>query len=95
MLLPRVADVRITLLDIAGRTEHKVIVEKLIPTDGRQVPIPFDVPLAPGSINPRHNYSVKAEILIDGKVWFITKRAIPVLTQGNPCEVDIVLDRSS
>lgn len=95
MLLPRVADVRITLLDIADRTEPKVIMEQLIPTEGRQVPIPFKVPLAPGSIDPHHSYSVKAEILIDGKVWFITKKAIPVLTRGNPCEVQIVLNRSS
>lgn len=95
MLLPRVANIRITLLDVADRTEHKVIVEKLIPTYGRQVPIPFEVPLATESINPHHSYSLKAEILINGKIWFKTKRAIPVLTKGNPCEVDIVLDRSS
>jgi putative lipoprotein len=95
MLLPRVADVRITLLDTADRTEPKVIIEKLIPTEGRQVPIPFKLPLAPGSINPRHRYSVKAAILINGKVWFSTRNPVPVLTGGNPCEVDIVLDRSS
>ena len=95
MLLPRVANVRSTLLDVADRTEPKVIMEQLIPTEGRQVPIPFKVPLSPGSINPHHSYSVKAEILIGGKVWFITKKAIPVLTRGNPREVHIVLDRSS
>jgi len=92
MLLPRVADVRITLLEIADQSEPKVIVEQLIPTEGRQIPIPFKVSLTPGSINPEHSYAVKAEILIAGKVWFVTKKAIPVLTRGNPCEVHIVLD---
>jgi len=82
------------LLDIADRTQPKVIIEELIPTEGRQVPTPFKVPLAPGCIDRRHSYSVKAEILIAGKAWFITKKAIPVLTGGNPCEVDIVLERS-
>lgn len=95
MLLPRVAEVRITLLDIADRKNPKVIIEKLIPTEGRQVPIRFKVPLARGSINPSRGYSVKAEILIGGKVWFVTNEAIPVLTGGSPCAVDIVLNRSS
>lgn len=95
MMLPRAADVRIMVLDMTDQTEPKVIIERLIPTEGRQVPIPFKVLLATGSVNPEHSYSVKAEILIGGKVWFITKKTIPVLTHGNPCEVHIVLDRSS
>lgn len=83
------------VLDMTDQTEPKVIIERLIPTEGRQVPIPFKVLLAPGSINPEHSYSVKAEILIGRKVWFITKKTTPVLTHGNPYEVQIVLDRSS
>jgi len=94
MLLPRVADVRIRLLDIADRSDPRVVIEKLIPTDGRQVPIRFKVPLARGSINSSRRYSVKAEILIGGKVWFTTNKEIPVLTGGRPCEVLIVLNRS-
>jgi len=95
MLLPRVANIRITLLDTSDRRKPKVIVEQYIPTEGRQIPILFKVPLAPGSINPRHTYSVKAEILIADRVWFTTKKPIPVLTHDNPWELQIVLGRSS
>jgi putative lipoprotein len=94
MLLPKVADVKILVFEIDDQKERRTIVERLIPTEGRQVPIPFKVFLPP-SINREHDYSVGAEILIGGKVWFSTTKMTLVLTHGNPSEVHIVLSRAS
>ena len=95
MMLPRHADLSITVVDTTDQRESKVIMERVISTEGRQVPIPFEISLPKESISPERSYSAKAAILISGKVWFITKKLVPVLTRGNPCEVKIVLDRSS
>jgi putative lipoprotein len=94
MLLPTVADVKLLVFEIDGQREPKTIVERLIPTQGRQVPIPFKV-LLPQSVNSKHDYSVGAEILIDGKVWFRATKMTLVLTHGNPNEVHMVLSRAS
>jgi putative lipoprotein len=94
MLLPKAASVRILVLDATDRPEGTLIKEQLIATEGRQIPIPFKVLLPAASIDPERRYSVKAEILIGGKVWFTTKKAVPVLTHGNPRDVEIVLVHS-
>jgi putative lipoprotein len=94
MLLPKVADVKILVFELDGQKEPKTIVERLIPTEGRQVPIPFKV-LLPQSVNREHDYSLGAEILIGGKLWFSTTKMTLVLTHGNPSEVHMVLSRAS
>src|SRR5271157_4110915 len=63
MLLPRVADIRVDLLDAADHAQPKVVLERTIPTNGRQVPIHFTLPLPASSMDPRHIYYIKAEIL--------------------------------
>jgi putative lipoprotein len=95
MLLPRAANVRIMVMDTTDQTKPTVVIDRLIPTEGRQVPIPFKIFLAKDSVDPKHSYTVRAEILIGGQVWFITKKAIPILTHDNPFNVHMVLDRSS
>ncbi len=67
MLLPRAADVKLRVFESSDEKELTTIVERLIPTEGRQVPISFSV-LLPQSINSDHYSSVGAEILIGGKV---------------------------
>lgn len=94
MLLPRAADVKLRVFESSDEKELTTIVERLIPTEGRQVPISFSV-LLPQSINSDHYYSVGAEILIGGKVWFRTTNVTLVLTHGNPSEVHLVLTRAS
>jgi putative lipoprotein len=94
MLLPRAANLRIILFDTDDPANPSVILEKVIPTEGRQIPIPFKVHLARGSINARRSYSVKAELIIGGRLWFTTRKPIPVLTKGNPHNITIVLEHS-
>lgn len=85
---------KLLVFESSDEREIRKIVECLIPTEGRQVPISFNVFL-PESINSHHYYSVGAEILIGGKVWFRTTKVTLVLTHGNPSEVHLVLSRAS
>jgi uncharacterized lipoprotein YbaY len=70
----------------------EVIGEQIIPTEGKQVPIPYEVPYDPDDIvNP--DYSVSARIEDStGKPLFISDTNIPVVTRDNPTEnVEIVV----
>lgn len=45
------------------------------------------------AIDPARTYAVRATIRVDGKPWFTTDTAYPVLTRGGGRTVDIVLKR--
>lgn len=54
-------------------------------------PIRFSIAFDPVKINPSRIYSVRARILVAGKLWFISDTFQPVLTRGAGWTVDIVL----
>lgn len=54
-------------------------------------PIRFSLTFDPAKIDPRRIYSVRAHILVDGKLWFISDALHPVLTSGAGRKVDIAL----
>jgi copper homeostasis protein (lipoprotein) len=54
-------------------------------------PFPFAIDVDPKRVDARRRYSVRATISVDGRVMFTTDRAYPVLTQGNPAEVALLL----
>jgi uncharacterized lipoprotein YbaY len=66
-----------------------MVATKVIQNPGA-VPIPFDLLFDPDSIDPDATYVVAAEI-IDGERKWVTQEGTPVLTQGNPTNVDLVL----
>jgi putative lipoprotein len=49
----------------------------------------------PAQINARSTYAVQARILADGKLLFAATQAYPVITHGNPLDVNIVLQQVS
>lgn len=57
----------------------------------RQVPLAYSVPVPRSAINPRMRYAVRATISVDGQMQFSTTRHYPVLTQGAPRQVNLVL----
>lgn len=95
MALSRSAEVHVALVEVREHKEMAIIAELTISTEGRQVPIPFKLRYPLASIHPDHSYVVRANIVMFGDVWFVTRRPVPVLTQGNPHEVQIVVSRSS
>jgi len=63
-----------------------------IPTEGRQVPIPFMLEYDPADIEPDRTYSVRATIEIDGQLRWTSTRAYQVITRNNPTAVDLIVD---
>lgn len=76
------AEVRVKLVDAADPNGRPVS-EVSIPTNGRQVPIPFELRYEPRDINRQRNYELYAEILISGAVRFRSERGESILPRGN------------
>jgi uncharacterized lipoprotein YbaY len=73
-----------------------VIGEQVIPTMGRQVPLPFSVSYDPAAINPSARYTLRVRVtLADGRLLFITDTAYPVITRDAPISgIDVVVVRA-
>ncbi len=84
--LPPNAMLKVSLLD-ASRADAPsgTVAETLIPTNGRQVPIPFTLAYDPARIDARARYVVRATIGdAAGVALFTTDTAVPVVTNGAP-----------
>jgi putative lipoprotein len=70
----------------------QLIGEQDIVTSGRQVPIPFEIRYDPRLIDPSHSYAVSVRIEQGGeRLLFVTDKPVPVITNGNPSTVGIVV----
>lgn len=69
------------------------LAEQTIMTQGRQVPIPFTLSYNPDQINPQSIYIIQARILIDGKLRWINTSNYSVITQGNPTQVEVIVNQ--
>jgi uncharacterized lipoprotein YbaY len=90
--LPQSAVVAVRLLD-ASRQDiaSSVIAEDRIATNGKQVPIPFNLAFDRSKIQERNRYVVRAEIRDGDRLLFTTDTSYPVITQGNPMTAEIVV----
>lgn len=96
MALPPSAIIEVRLQDVSrADASATVIGEENITLGERQVPVPFELKFDPAKIDPQHAYSVSAGILVDGQLRFISDRAYPVLTRGNPVHVELLLKQVS
>lgn len=90
--LPTNAVIEVQLSDVSlADAPAKVIAEQTINLGQRQVPVPFALTFDPTKIDSKHTYSMSAKITVDGKLSFITDKSYPVLTNGNPSRVDLIL----
>jgi putative lipoprotein len=93
--LPPDAVVVVKLSDISRQdVAAAVIAETRVPSQGRQVPLSFELRYDPTKIDDKGLYAVRAVIESRGQTWFTTDKVYPVLTRGNPKEVDLVLTRA-
>jgi putative lipoprotein len=94
MALPEGAVLRVLLLDIdAPDVPDWIVARSERPVEG-QVPLDFSLGYDPHAIVEAVRYGVAAELLVEGEVWFATPEPVPVLTQGAPDRVDLVLRRA-
>ena len=83
-------DVRLENVTLAD-APAKVIAENVFAAAGKQVPISFQLPYPAKEIQPSHRYYVRARITEGDKLLFDTTQAYPVLTNGAPSTVTLVL----
>jgi putative lipoprotein len=92
--LPANASMHVTLSDVSRQdAAAPVIAETRVPSEGRQVPLPFELRYERARIQSSGSYAVRATIESGGQVWFTTDTVNRVLTQGNPSEVNLMLVR--
>ena len=70
-----------------------VIGEQVIQTQGKQVPIPFEVSYDSNQIQENHSYGLRVRIEDSaGKLLFINDTNVPVITRGNPTsDIEVIL----
>jgi putative lipoprotein len=54
-------------------------------------PIAFEIPYDRSRIDPRRRYSVRARIVLDGRLLYTTDTHVPILTEGSGNEVALTL----
>jgi uncharacterized lipoprotein YbaY len=93
MALPDNATVEVDLLRQAtDGTPDTVVSSTSFPTEGNQVPLPFELVYNPADIDPAAVYFVGARVLSDGQLLYVNAGPVPVLTQGAATEnVEIML----
>jgi putative lipoprotein len=90
--LPADALMNVTLSDVSRQdAAAPVIAETRIPSEGRQVPLPFELRYERARLASSGSYAVRATIESGGKTWFTTDAVNRVLTQGHPSEVNLIL----
>ncbi len=93
--LPRNAIITVQLLDVSrADAMGEVVAEQKIEADGKQVPIAFSLQYKPNQVKRRNRYTVRAEIKNgNGRLLYTSTTAYPVITDGNPSNVEIVVER--
>jgi uncharacterized lipoprotein YbaY len=93
--LPSSAVVTVQLLDISVQdAPATVLAEQVINANGQQVPFSFSLTYDTSRIMPNGTYSVRATIRDGDQLLFTTTETYLVITQGNPTNVEIVLQRA-
>ena len=92
--LPPGSVINIELQDISiADAPAKILASQTITTAGENVPIPFELTYDPTKIDPRFRYSVRATILIDGKLRWTSTQVNSVLTNDAPLSnIEVIVE---
>jgi putative lipoprotein len=89
--LPPSAVLEVSLVDVTRPGGLGDLVASVQIRPKREVPIPFEVRYGDGDVEPRRSYAVRANIVADGRLLFVSARSNLVLTQGHPASVRILM----
>lgn len=90
--LPTDAQVRVQLVDVVSKAPDVVVVaETTFGAAGRQVPVPFALPIDTSKLEPGRSYALRGYILIDGKVSYVTATRVNVDPSAPPATVTLLL----
>jgi putative lipoprotein len=89
--LPPSAVLEVSLVDVTRPGGLGDLVASVQIRPKREVPIPFEVRFGDGEVEPRRSYAVRANIVADGRLLFVSTRSNLVLTNGHPASVRILM----
>lgn len=90
--LPAEAVLRVRLEDVSRQdVPAELLAECEMPSEGRQVPLPFRLEYDPATIVESHRYTVRASLRLADRLLFTTDTAHPVITGGAPTDVTIMM----
>lgn len=89
--LPPDATIEVIIEDIT-EAPPTVLARSEFASEGRQVPIPYQVAIDRSKVDSSHNYSLKAVIRVHGGVMFETTGHHPVLKPGHDPKINLLLD---
>ena len=93
--LPPAAIVKLQLQDVSRQDVAATIIDSVtIEPNGKQVPLPLTLRYDPARIQENSTYSVQARITVNGNLMFVSDVSYPVITRGNPKEVQMLLRRA-
>lgn len=89
--LPSTASIEVRLVELNrdGRVD-RVVTSETFPRPA-SMPLEFWLPYQPGLISQRLAYGLDATITDNGRVLFTSRYPVPVLTKGNPKQVEVVV----
>jgi putative lipoprotein len=89
--LPPNAVLEVSLVDVTRPGGLGELVASVQIKPNRQGPIPFEIRYGDGDVEARRSYAVRANILADGRLLFVSARSQRVLTHGHPKSVRILM----
>jgi len=97
MALPADAVVEVWMTDVTPGiiTTMQLLGQTTVHAEGKQVPIPFELPYDPAQIVPDHTYGIRAAIQAGGQTLFASPAPTSVITQGNPTQVELWVEHST
>ena len=95
IFLPAGAVFEVKIEDVSRADAPAQVIGRLQREPAGQVPIDFEIAYDPDAVIEAHSYSLRARILVDGRLLFTTDQAYPVLTRGAGRELELLLRRVS
>jgi len=91
---PPGARLEVSLEDTSADDPADRLITRIVVAKAGQPPYAFEVPYNRDDIDPGHRYVVHARLLDREQLLFETPTPIPVITQGNPDEMQLLLRRA-
>jgi putative lipoprotein len=91
--MPSNAEFEAVLQDVSRADAPAMEIARTTIPGAPSPPIRFTIPYDAAKIDSRLSYTVRAAIRVDGKLWFASDTAYPVLTRGAGKTVDMLLKR--
>jgi putative lipoprotein len=89
--LPDDAQVRVQLVDVQAEPQPAVVAETVFASAGKQVPLPFSLPIDPARVKEGRSYAVRAYIAFGGSTRYVTTARVNVDPQALPESVAILV----